>query len=150
MEIGSRISFSDRCLYYKAPRDGDSSGNPMIKTTKNEARIIDAAEEKALVCWNKDAQAQSLRVEFNSDDFYLFPYTHLVYAKMEHHGARETLTVSFTTHDLCIAGKNLRELGIAFQKLSVDWVRAVPKRYAALAVGNGVLIELIEVKETSE
>jgi hypothetical protein len=124
----------------------------MIKATQNEARPPDSAdnEKKQLVCWNKDAQAQSLRVELSGDSFFVFPYTHLTFAKMEREESREVLTVSFTTHDLQIAGRNLRELGIALQKMAVDWIKAAPARYAALASKEAVFIESVEVKETAD
>ena len=124
----------------------------MIKATQNEARPPDSAdnEKKQLVCWNKDAQAQSLRVELSGDRFFVFPYTHLTFAKMEREEDREVLAVSFTTHDLRIVGRNLRELGIALQKLAVDWIKAAPGRYAPLTSKEAVFIESIEVKEVAE
>jgi len=124
----------------------------MIKATQNEARPPDSAdnEKKQLVCWNKDAQAQSLRVELSGDRFFVFPYTHLTFAKMEREEDREVLAVSFTTHDLRIVGRNLRELGIALQKLAVDWIKEAPDRYAVLASKEAVFIESIEVKEVAE
>jgi hypothetical protein len=124
----------------------------MIKATQNEARPPDSAdnEKKQLVCWNKDAQAQSLRVELSGCCFFVFPYTHLTFAKIEREESGEVLTVSFTTHDVRVAGRNLRELGIALQKLAVDWIKEAPARYAPLASKEAVFIESIEVKEAEE
>lgn len=124
----------------------------MIKATQSEARIPASAdgEQKQLTCWNKDAQAQCLRVELSDDRSFIFPYTHLTFAKMEREEGRDVLTASFTTHDLCIVGKNLRELGIALQKLAVDWIRPVPARYAPLAANEAVFIEKIEIGEVGE
>ncbi len=124
----------------------------MIKATQSETRPPESAdnEKKQLVCWNKDAQAQSLRVELSGDSFFVFPYTHLTFAKMEREENREVLAVSFTTHDLRIVGKNLRELGIALQKLAVDWIKEAPARYATLTSKDSVFIEAIEVKEAAE
>lgn len=124
----------------------------MIKATQNEARPPDGAdnEKKQLVCWNKDAQAQSLRVELSGGCFFVFPYTHLTFAKIEREESGEVLTVSFTTHDVRVAGRNLRELGIALQKLAVDWIKEAPARYATLTSKDSVFIEAIEVKEAAE
>ena len=124
----------------------------MIKTRQSETRPPENPDDgkKAFVCWNKDTQAQSLRVEMSGGGFFLFPYSHLTFAKMERMESREILTVSFTSHDLHIAGKNLRELGMALQKQSVDWIKEVSARYATLADGDAVFIEAIEVKEASE
>lgn len=124
----------------------------MIKATQSEPRSADGetSEKKQLVCWSKDAQAQSLRVELNGGSFFVFPYTHLTFAKIEREESGEVLTVSFTTHDVRVAGRNLRELAVALQKLAVDWIKQAPTRYATLAAKDSVFIETIEVKEADE
>ena len=124
----------------------------MIKATQSEARTpaIAGGEQKQLTCWNKDAQAQCLRVELSDERSFIFPYTHLTFASTEREEGRDVLAVSFTTHDLRIVGRNLRELGIALQKLAVDWIRLAPARYAALAANEAVFIEEIEVKEVED
>ena len=86
----------------------------------------------------------------SDDNAFIFPYTHLTFAKMEREEERDVLTASFTSHDLRIVGKNLRELGIALQRLAVDWIKPAPPRYAALAPSDAVFIEKIEVKEVGE
>jgi hypothetical protein len=124
----------------------------MIKATRSEARTQASAdgEQKQLVCWNKDAQAQCLRVELSDDRSFIFPYTHLTFASMEREEGRDVLTASFTTHVLRIGGKNLRELGIALQRLAVDWIKPAPARYAVLASSEAVYIESIAVSEAEE
>ena len=123
----------------------------MIKATQSEARTQASAdgEQKQLICWNKDAQAQCLRVELSDDRSFIFPYTHLTFASMEREEGRDVLTASFTTHDLRIVGKNLRELGIALQRLAVDWIKPAPARYAVLAASDAVFVETIQVSEAS-
>ena len=124
----------------------------MIKATQSEARPPTSTdgEQKQLICWNKDAQAQCLRVELSDDRSFIFPYTHLTFASMEREEGRDVLTASFTTHDLRIVGKNLRELGIALQRLAVDWIKPAPARYAVLAASDAVYIESITVSEVEE
>ncbi len=123
----------------------------MIKTTQSEARpaALAEGEQKQLICWNKDAQAQCLRLELSDDLSFIFPYTHLTFASMERENGRDVLTASFTTHDLRIVGKNLRELGIALQRLAVDWIKPAPARYAVLAASDAVFVETIQVSEAS-
>ncbi len=123
----------------------------MIKATQSEARTQASAdgEQKQLICWNKDAQAQCLRVELSDDRSFIFPYTHLTFASMERVEGRDVLTASFTTHDLRIVGKNLRELGVALQRLAVDWIKPAPARYAVLAASDAVFVETIQVSEAS-
>ena len=64
--------------------------------------------------------------------------------------AGESLRIAFTTHEVRISGRHLRELGIALQKLAVEWVREVPPRYAALAEKGRAFIERIEVAEIED
>ena len=124
----------------------------MIKATQSEARpaAIADGEQKQLICWNKDAQAQCLRVELSDDRTFIFPYAHLTFASIEREDGRDVLTASFTTHDVRIIGKNLRELGIALQRLAVDWINAAPARYAILASSEAVFIESIAVSQAEE
>ena len=104
----------------------------MIKSTKKESPAPDTAKRRQPVCWSQEAHAQSLRVELNDEKFFVFPYIHFMFAKLECSKEGDVLTMSFATHDIRIAGKNLREVGVAAQKLSVDWVREATVRYAAL------------------
>ena len=124
----------------------------MIKSTPNDTRPLEgvADDKKLLVCWNKDAQAQCLRAELSDDNSFILPYTHLTFAEMKREEGRDVLTASFTSHDLRIVGKNLRELAIALQRLAVDWIKPAPARYAALAANEAVFIESIEVSEAAE
>jgi hypothetical protein len=62
----------------------------------------------------------------------------------------EILRVSFATHDVRVSGRNLRELGLALQKLTVDWIREAPARYAVLPEKGCAFIERIEISEVSE
>ena len=124
----------------------------MIKSTPSETRPPEsvADDKKLLVCWNKDAQAQCLRVELSDDNAFIFPYTHLTFAKMDREEGRDVLTASFTSHDLRVVGKNLHELAIALQRLAVDWIKPAPARYATLASSDVAFIETIRVEEVGE
>jgi hypothetical protein len=99
------------------------------------------------VTWNKDARAQLLRVELSNGDFFLFPYGHLGVVGFKRRGNEDVLTLCFAGHDIEITGKHLRELGLAFQKLAVDWVRELPARYTATARGDGAYVARIKVSE---
>jgi hypothetical protein len=119
----------------------------MIKTTQVKNASSNWAAKKNLACWSKPVRAQSLRVELADGGFFLFPYEHHVFVKFEPRDDRDHLTVRLTTHIIQITGRNLRELGLAFQKDSVEWIREIPERYLPLADEDGVRIEDIEVKE---
>jgi hypothetical protein len=102
---------------------------------------------KQFVCWNKDAQAQMLRVELVDGSFFLFPNDHLNVVRFERHNEGDLITLFFHTHEIKIAGKHLRALGLAFQRFAVDWVKELPARYAATANHDSVYIVSIKVSE---
>ena len=103
-----------------------------------------------LVCWNKDAHAQSLRIELNDGSFYVFPYNRLQFAHFEPGADQDKLHLLLDTHDVRITGKNLRDLGIALQKLAVECLRELPARYIRGANGDKLYISGIEVSEIQE
>ena len=55
----------------------------------------------------------------------MLPYQHLVCVRFEP-GTDETINVTISGHEVKITGKNLRELALAFQKFTVDWVKELP------------------------
>jgi hypothetical protein len=52
-----------------------------------------------------------------------------------------------SAHDIEIRGTNLRELGLAFQKCAVDWVRPLPARSSPRADAANVWIKSITIHE---
>ena len=97
--------------------------------------------------WSKDPQAQLLRVELADGSFFLFPYGNLSVVKFDRHNADDLLNLRFASHEVQITGKHLRELGLAFQKLAVEWVKEMPARYAPTANGDSGCIATIKVTE---
>ncbi len=72
--------------------------------------------------WNRAGQPRCLRVELADGTFYVFPYQHLAHVKFEP-GTDETINITISSHEVKITGKNLRELALAFQKFTIDWVK---------------------------
>jgi hypothetical protein len=107
-------------------------------------------KRRELVCWNKDAHAQSLRVELTGGSFHVFPYNRLQFARFEPGTDRDKFHVLFDTHEVRITGKNLRDLGMAFQRLAVEWVREVPARYTTVMNGDNPHICSFGVSEIQE
>lgn len=99
------------------------------------------------VCWNKDAHAQSLRVELADGSFHVFPYSRVHFARFECAANQDTLHVSLETHEIQITGQNLRELGLALQKFAVDWVKELPARQSPVTDDDRAWIKSIAVKE---
>lgn len=117
-----------------------------MKKTQPETRPSDEATKRTL-CWNKDAQPQALRVEMADGSFLVLPYDHLGFVKFEPHNDGDLVHVFLSTHDIEIRGTNLRELGLAFQKCAVDWVRALPARYSPRPETDYVWIKSIAINE---
>jgi hypothetical protein len=106
--------------------------------------------EPSFVAWENNPQAQALRVDLQSGAFLVLPYSHFAFAHFQREGDSETLRVTFISHEVRVNGRNLRELGLALQKLGVDWIREAPARYASLAARGCTFIERIEIAEISE
>lgn len=107
-------------------------------------------EPKPSACWSKEPQVPALRVEQGDDAFFLFPYIHLEFARMEIHKEQNILILSFSSHEVRIVGSHLKEIGIAIQRQSVEWIKATSPRYVALARKDAAIIEKIEVTEKSD
>jgi hypothetical protein len=118
-----------------------------MKTSHLDDRPGTETASKNYVCWNKDTRSLSLRVEFSNGNFRLFPYGHLSAVGFERHSDDDVLNLCFAGHEVEITGKYLRELGLAFQKLAVDWVRELPARYTAIATCDEAYVARIKVSE---
>jgi hypothetical protein len=94
--------------------------------------------------WNRAVQPKCLRVELADGTFFMLPYQHLVCVKFEP-GTGESINITISGHQVRISGKNLRELALAFQKFTVDWVKELPGRFVAVANDEGVHIASIVV-----
>jgi hypothetical protein len=96
--------------------------------------------------WNRAIQPRCLRVELANGTFFALPYQHLGCVRFEP-GNDETVNVTISGHKVKITGQHLRELGLAFQKLAVDWVKELPVRYATTSNREDVYIVSIAVTE---
>jgi hypothetical protein len=98
-------------------------------------------------CWQREASCPCLRVETRANEMRLFPYQHLVNASLIDSEGVETLRLAFSSHDVEIAGHNLRSLFLALQEFAVKWVRTMPERYEGLETGDGGVITGIQIDE---
>ena len=57
----------------------------------------------------------------------------------------ETLSVSFSNHEVEITGRNLRDLLLALQDFAVKWIRSTPERFATLAESEPSLVTGIRI-----
>ncbi len=119
----------------------------MIKaghTGGNAADSVGTAS-KTLECWSRDPQAQALRIEVDESKYFIFPYTHFVFASLKRTGDEDELRISFTTHDVRVCGRGLMALLNAVQKMSIEWIKPLPKRYERLATADAVFVAKLDV-----
>lgn len=87
----------------------------------------------APACWQREAPTGCLRVELQNGETHLFSYQHFVTASLKRDDAgTETASVSFSSHEVQLEGRGLRELLLYLQDFAVKWVRAAPERYHVL------------------
>jgi hypothetical protein len=98
-------------------------------------------------CWQREASCGCLRIEISDSEVHLFPYQHLVTASLIHAEDIETLRVTFSSHDVEIAGRNLHALLLALQDFAVKWARAMPERYQRLEAGENGVVSTIRIQE---
>ena len=79
----------------------------------------------------------------------LFPYQHLVNASLIEKEGVETLRLAFSSHDVEIAGHNLRSLFLALQDFAVKWVRSMPERYHVLEPGENGIVSSIRIHDAN-
>jgi hypothetical protein len=111
--------------------------------TENRRQTVQATP----ACWQREAHCPCLRIETRANEMCLFPYQHLVNASLTNSEGVETLRLAFSSHDVEIAGHNLRSLFVALQEFAVKWVRSMPERYHTLAAADDGLITEIRIED---
>ena len=67
-------------------------------------------------------------------------------AKFESAKDRDTLSLSFYHHQVRIEGRNLRELAIAIQGRTVEFIKIIPSRYGVVAGTESGFVESIDIE----
>ena len=112
---------------------------------KNETRRQNIRTSPA--CWQREASCACLRVETLGNEIHLFPYQHLVNASLTFGENIEKLRLAFSSHDVEIAGHNLRSLLFALQDFAVKWIRPMPDRYRAFETGEDGIVTELRIEE---
>ena len=115
-----------------------------MKRSQSNDTPLGEPPKRNFLSWNRAGQPRCLRVELTDGTFFVLPYNHLVCVGFEP-GTDDTINVTIAHHEVKIRGKNLRELALAFQKFTVDWVKQWPAGSVAGASGDGVHIASIAV-----
>jgi len=105
-----------------------------------------------LNCWQKNENAQCLRVECESGRQFLFPYGYFKGADFVPGTDADTIELFFKIQNriVSIKGRQLHELFVAFQNLSVEWIKSSPPKYRPLTKNNSTHIESIQVATLTE
>jgi hypothetical protein len=101
-------------------------------------------------CWRRERDRLGVRVEVRPDEVFIFPYQQLFFAHLIHIPAGAILKITFSTHEISVAGNRLEKLVGALQEFAVDWIRPLPARYRDLGESNEPVITSIEVKVLNE
>jgi hypothetical protein len=107
------------------------------------------SESEKTECWGTNSQTPVLRVELPDGSFHLFPYSLLVKAQFSPTDRKDCLTLTFDSHSICITGTNLKKLGLAFQQLTVEWIKESVKNTMPLKSANCDHIESIKIAESA-
>lgn len=100
-------------------------------------------------CWRQGREQPCLRVETKADDAFIFPYQQFLGAHHTRQGEVDSLIISFSTHEITISGRQLDELALALQELSIVWIKTIPERYRELPKNEGPWITQIDVKPSN-
>ena len=92
-----------------------------------------------LNCWKTDERAHCLRVECSSDKQFLFPYGYLEQANFVSSDGEDSIELLFKGRKVSLKGRCLEEVWLAFQNLSVAWVRPLPPKFAPLTKGRACI-----------
>lgn len=98
------------------------------------------------LCWRPGSEQPCLRVEIAPDDTFIFPYQQFLGAHHTRQGEADKLTISFSTHEITVSGRQLDELAAALQDLSIGWIKTIPARYRESSENEGGWIMQIDVK----
>lgn len=117
-----------------------------LKQSSLDPAAARPAAEQSPGCWHRERNRSCLRIERSATETFVMPYSQFVAAHHARSGDAETLRISFSNHEVTIAGQRLSEIVAALQDLSVDWVKALPARYRSLTQFEGAIVTQIEVK----
>lgn len=92
----------------------------------------------------------AVRIELEEQRFFIFPFTYFLAAEFSTSDGTDELKLKFSSYEIRISGRDLRELAIGFQKQTVEWIKVVPSHYAALVPIGAPLVLSITVKAQTE
>jgi len=95
-------------------------------------------------------RSHAVRIELEGQRFFIFPFTYFIAGEFCTSDETEELKLTFSSYEIRISGRDLRELAIGFQKQTVEWIKVVPAHYAALVPTGAPLVLSITVESVGE
>lgn len=123
----------------------------MIKTTQGVGAEGAAAQENpARQSWGTHPRIPCVRFEMPEERrAVVFSYAHFERLEWHAHAEGEGLEIHFSSHTVNLGGVNLRDLLTAFQRMEVEWVKAIPRRFALMGDGTAMVFSIV-VEERGE
>jgi hypothetical protein len=84
-------------------------------------------------------------VEISATESHLFPYQQFVTASLVHENGADVLRLAFSSHDVEVTGRNLRDLLLGLQDFAVKWLRTVPEHYQSVASEEPLAVSNIRI-----
>ncbi|MEI6715967.1 MAG: hypothetical protein WCO60_19625 [Verrucomicrobiota bacterium] len=123
----------------------------MIRNHQSETHSIKSSTAKnSTACWMEATRPNGVRFELDEHRFFIFPFTYFITAEFSTSDGTDELKLTFSSYEIRISGRDLRELAIGFQKQTVEWVKVVPAHYAALVPTGAPLVLSITVESVVE
>ena len=108
------------------------------------------SESNEIQCWGENPNAQMLRIELRDGSLNLYQYAWLERVQFLPAEAGDSLTLFFNRQSVCITGKKLQELVMAFQRMAVDWVREQGEHFNSVGTSDGAWVEGIQISEATQ
>lgn len=103
-------------------------------------------ESATPTCWQREAPSACLRIELPDGTQNLLSYGHFVTATLTRsESGLEIIRISFSSHELEIEGRGLRDLLLGLQDFAVKWIRTAPARYQPSPVDAAGIVSSIKI-----
>jgi hypothetical protein len=106
------------------------------------------SESNEVQCWGENPNAQMLRVELRDGSLNLYQYAWLERVQFSPSADADNVTLFFNRQSVCITGKKLQELVMAFQRMAVEWVKEQSEHFNSVGSSDGAWVERIQISTT--
>ena len=107
------------------------------------------SESNEIQCWGENPNAQMLRVELRDGSLNLYQYAWLERVQFLPTADADSVTLFFNRQSVCITGKKLQELVMAFQRMAVEWVKEQSEHFNSIGSSDGAWVERIQIVEAT-